>query len=268
MNIPPSLGSGASVGVNHRRRALFTALIESMSDAARIHDLFQFCEEFCKTEPKFLVNRYLMRAEQAGKINERERQTLAKALYLALSRSYDQLSRYPATLVGDAEPHDSHHARLTGLPSDAGAFSDLAFAPATPAGQAATLAGGSDRLKSDRQAKHKVFQTVMAHLATRLYHAIGYRPARIGIALRDATIQSNADSATLSMLIDWIDGDLQEDAIPEHLPIEEMREALRVLYLCMSNMAGRSSAAQTLAEGLKLAATLHEAQRFSPKLLV
>ncbi|AVP96205.1 hypothetical protein C7S18_02910 [Ahniella affigens] len=261
MNIPTSLGSGASVGVNHRRRALFTALIESMSDAARIQDLFHFCEEFCKTEPKFLVNRFLMRAEQAGKVNERERQTLAKALYLALSRSYDQLSRYPANLVGDAEAQDHNLGRLTGLPSDASAFSDLSFGAAPPA-------SGMDRLKHDRQAKHKVFQTVMAHLATRLYHAIGYRPARIGIALRDATIQSNADSATLSMLIDWIDGDLQEDAIPEHLPLEEMREALRVLYLCMSNMAGRTSAAQTLAEGLKLASTLHEAQRFSPKLLV
>ncbi len=254
-------GSGASVGVNHRRRALFTALTESMSDAARVHDLFQFCEEFCKTEPKFLVNRYLMRVEQAGKINERERQTIAKALYLALSRSYDQLSRYPAHLVGDAEPHDIHHGKLTGHPSDASAFSDFSV-------QASPSLASHDRLKSDREAKHKVFQTVMAHLATRLYHAIGYRPARIGIALRDATIQSNADSATLSMLIDWIDGDLQEDAIPEHLPLDEMREALRVFYLCMSNLAGRSSAAQTLAEALKLAATLTEAQRFAPKLLV
>lgn len=255
------IGSGASVGVNHRRRALFTALTESMSDTGRIQGLFHFCEDFCKTEPKFLVNRFLMRAEQAGRVNERERQTLAKALYLALSRSYDQLSRYPAHLVGDAEPQDHHHAHLTGHPSDASAFSDFSV----PTAQSIA---SHDRLKTDRQAKHKVFQTVMAHLATRLYHAIGYRPARIGIALRDATIQTNADSATLSMLIDWIDGDLQEDAIPEHLPLDEMREALRVFYHCMSNLAGRTSAAQTLAEGLRLASTLHEAQRFAPKLLV
>jgi hypothetical protein len=246
---------GSSVGTNHRRRAVFTALTEVFHTSDRVHTLFKFCEEFCKTEPKFLVNRYLMRAEQSALVNERERQSLAKSLYLALGKPYDALSRYPAQLV-DEEPHEE----MALHPNETGAFADFAVPKrAVKPSPAAAF---------DAKSAHKVFQTVLAHMANRLYYAYGRRPARIGLALAGATAQSQAETHTLSMLIDWIDGDLEEDAIPDNLPLEEMRTALRVLYLAACNLSGRDSAAQALAQGMRLASTLREAQTFSPKLLV
>lgn len=251
----PLVPGGSSVGTNHRRRAVFTGLTEVFQSADRINSLFKFCEEFCKTEPKFLVNRYLMRAEQKALINERERQALAKALYLSLAKPYDALSRYPAQLVDD-EPHEE----MALHPSETGAFADLASSK--------RIAKSTHTAAFDARSAHKVFQTVLAHMANRLYYAYGRRPARIGLALAGATAQSQAETHTLSMLIDWIDGDLEEDAIPDNLPLEEMRHALRVLYLAACNLAGRDSAAQALAQGMRLAGTLRESQLFSPKLLV
>lgn len=250
----PATPSTSAVGTNHRRRATFTALTEVFQTAERVNGLFKFCEEFCKSEPKFLVNRFLMRAEQKAMINERERQALAKSMYLSLAKPYDALSRYPAQLVDDAHEESPMH------PSETGAFAHLSV-PKRPAKSPPTAA-------FDARAAHKVFQTVMAHMANRLYYAYGRRPARIGLALAGATAQSQAETHTLSMLIDWIDGDLEEDAIPDNLPLEEMRSALRVLYLSSCSLAGRDSAAQALAQGMRLAGTLREAVSFSPKLLV
>lgn len=251
----PVVPGTSSVGTNHRRRAVFTALTEVFQTTDRINTLFKFCEEFCKTEPKFLVNRFLMRVEQKALVNERERQALAKSMYLSLAKPYDALSRYPAQLV-DEEPSEE----MALHPSETGAFADLA-APKRPTKSAPAAA-------YDARSAHKVFQTVLAHMANRLYYTYGRRPARIGLALAGATAQSHAETHTLSMLIDWIDGDLEEDAIPDNLPLEEMRTALRVLYLSACSLAGRDSAAQALAQGMRLASTLREAQNFSPKLLV
>ncbi len=258
MNTPINpVGSGmSSVGTNHRRRAVFTALTEVFNTSERVHLMFKFCEEFCKTEPKFLVNRFLMRAEQKAMVNERERQALAKSLYLALAKSYDALSRYPAQLVDEDQREE-----LALSPNETGAFADFAVPKPAPAKSAPVA-------KFDAKSAHKVFQTVLAHMANRLYYAYGRRPARIGLALAGATAQCQAETHTLSMLIDWIDGDLEEDAISDNLPLEEMRSALRVLYLAACNLSGRDSAAQALAQGMRLAGTLREAQLFSPKLLV
>jgi hypothetical protein len=256
--IPPNTPvtpNTSTLGTNHRRRAVFTALTEVFQTTDRINTLFKFCEEFCKTEPKFLVNRFLMRAEQKAMVNERERQALAKSMYLSLAKPYDALSRYPAQLV-DEEPHED----MALHPSETGAFAD--FAAPKPPSKSTPVA------VFDARSAHKVFQTVLAHMANRLYYAYGRRPARIGLALAGATAQSHAETHTLSMLIDWIDGDLEEDAIPDNLPLEEMRTALRVLYLSACSLAGRDSAAQALAQGIRLAGTLREAQSFSPKLLV
>ncbi len=251
---PPANAESSAVGKNHRRRAVFTALTEVFQTPDRINDMFRFCEDFCKIEPKFLVNRFLMRVEQKGLINERERQSLAKSLYLSLAKPYDALSRYPAQLVDD-EPQEEvalNSAETTALAE----LSKPAKSnrPPTPA--------------IDTKAAHKVFQTVLAHMANRLYYSYGRRPARIGLALAGATAQSRAETHTLSMLIDWIDGDLEEDAIPDNLPLDEMRTALRVLYLASCNLSGRDSAAQALAQGMRLAGTLREGHAFSPRLLV
>ncbi len=256
MNTPnPALANSASaVGKNHRRRAVFTALTEVFQTTERINPLFRFCEEFCKVEPKFLVNRFLMRAEQKAMINERERQSLAKALYLALAKSYDALSRYPATLVDEEVTEE-----IALNASETNAFAALGIAKRPELPSSAVI---------DTKAAHKVFQTVLAHMANRLYYAYGRRPARIGLALAGATAQCHAETHTLSMLIDWIDGDLEEDAIPDNLPLEEMRTALRVLYIAACNLSGRDSGAQALAQGMRLASTLREGQIFSPKLLV
>jgi hypothetical protein len=256
MNTPfsASRGDSSAVGKNHRRRAVFTALTEVFQTTDRINALFRFCEDFCRVEPKFLVNRFLMRVEQKGLINERERQTLAKALYLALAKPYDALSRYPAQMV-DEEPQEE----VALNPAETTAFAALAQ-PSKPNRPPAPAI--------DAKAAHKVFQTVLAHMANRLYYSYGRRPARIGLALAGATAQSHAETHTLSMLIDWIDGDLEEDAIPDNLPLDEMRTALRVLYLASCNLSGRDSAAQALAQGMRLAGTLREGQVFSPKLLV
>jgi hypothetical protein len=254
----PSGGQGPSVGTNHRRRAVFTALTEVFSTPDRVNVLFKFCEEFCNSEPKFLVNRFLMRAEQRGMVSERDRQALARGLYLSLAKPYDALARYPSHLV---EEESGEEAALPA--NEAGAFADFAAArPPAPA------ARPTPPPKFEPKAGHKVFQTVLAHVANRLYYAYGRRPARIGLALAGATAQAQAETHTLSMLIDWIDGDLEEDAIPDNLPLDEMRTALRVLYLASCNLCGRDSAAQALAQGMRLANALREAQTFPPKLLV
>lgn len=252
--------SGSNVGTNHRRRAVFTALTGVFQTTDRINGLFKYCEEFCKAEPKFLVNRFLMRAEQKAMINERERQALAKSLYLALAKPYDSLSRYPAQLVDD----DSQQDEVALNASESGAIAALAAAPA----MSNVEASKQPAIQYDARAAHRVFQTVLAHMANRLYYAYGRRPARIGLALAGATAQCRAETHTLSMLIDWIDGDLEQDAIPDNLPLEEMRSALRVLYLSSCNLSGRDSAAQSLAQGMRLADTMKEARVFSPKLLV
>ena len=86
--------------------------------------------------------------------------------------------------------------------------------------------------------------------------------------MRDATQLTGAGEDVLSMLIDWIDGDLHEDAIPDHLALNEMRLAMRVFYLASTNLAGRSASARTLAQALRLAGSLKESQVFQPRLLV
>lgn len=250
------VGGSSTVGTNHRRRATFTALNEVFKDNSRRVDLFKFCEDFCQTEPKFLVNRFLMRAEQKAKIDEHERQALAKAMYLALAKPYDALTRYPRDLLSDAAqaaiPQPLPAAETKAFEDFSARHNSVSAAPSKP---------------HDSSAAHKVFQTVMAHVANGLYHAYGHRPARVGLALAGATAQSKAETHILSMLIDWIDGDLDEDAIP-HLSLDEMRSALRVLYVAACNLTGRDAAAHLLSQALRLASALAEAHRFAPKSLV
>jgi hypothetical protein len=249
-------GSPPAIGVNHRRRATYTALTDVLSDANRVHDLFSYCEAFCVVEPKFLVNRFLLHAHQRGLLDERERQKVAKAMYFALARPYDSLSRYPAHLVGMEEPAEENQP----IPAEISAFADFGLHAIPDAA-----------LVTPREvvpAAHKVFQTALAHLATELYRSFGHRPARIALALREATLQTGAGEDVLSMLIDWLDGDLDEDAIPDHLALAEMRLAMRVFYLASANLAGRSASARTLAQALRLAGSLREAQQFQPRLLV
>lgn len=247
-------GPGA-IGVNHRRRAIYTALTEVLSDAARIHALFAFGEVFCATEPKFLVNRFLLHAEQRGLIDDGERHRLAKATYFAMARPYDALSRYPAHFVGQDEVVEE-----LPIPAEISAFVDYGLSSAPEAAAPAT--------RDASNAAHKVFQTVMAHLATELFRAVGHRVARVALALADARGQVGAGDDVLSMLIDWLDGDLHEDAIPDHLPLPEMRAALRVFYLASASLVGRSVAARSLAQALRLAGNLREAHVFAPRLLV
>jgi hypothetical protein len=249
-------GSPPAIGVNHRRRATYTALTNVLSDANRVHDIFSFCEAFCAVEPKFLVNRFLLHAEQRKLLNDVERQKVAKAMYFALAKPYDGLSRYPAHLVGMDEPSEETHP----IPAEISAFADFGLHSVPDSALVAH--------KESAPAAHKVFQTVMAHLATDLYRNFGHRPARIALSLREATVQVDAAEDVLSMLIDWIDGDLHEDAIPDHLALAEMRTALRVFYLASTHLAGRTAAARSLAQGLRLAGSLREAQVFAPRLLV
>jgi len=251
----------STVGTNHRRRAVYTALGEVFKEPARVDDAFHFCEEFCHSEPKFLVNRFLMRAEQKAKIDEHERQALAKAMYLAFSKPYDALSRYPDRLVIEAAV----------APVKAAALAAPAAAPAKP--QTAALAGKVNSRPAgaggfEPVAAHRVFQTVMAHLINRMYHAYGRRPARIGLALAAATAQARGETHTLSMLIDWLDGDLDEYGLPENLPLEEMRSTLRIVQIAARNVMGREAAEQALTQAMGLAGSLHEALQFAPAQLL
>lgn len=249
-------GSPPAIGVNHRRRATFTALTDVLSDANRVAGIFSFCEAFCATEPKFLVNRFLLHAEQRKLVSEVERQRIAKAMYFALARPYDTLSRYPAHLVGMDEPVEDAQP----IPAEISAFADFGLHAVPNAAQITA--------REAVPAAHKVFLMVMAHLATALFRSFGHRPARIALAVRAASEQVGAGEDVLSMLIDWIDGDLHEDAIPDHLALAEMRIALRVFYLASTNLVGRSAAAHTLAQALRLAGNLHESHLFAPRLLV
>lgn len=240
--------------MNHRRRAVFTALVETLTDAERVHRIFEFCEEFCAREPKFLVNRFLMHVEQRGMVNERERHKIAKACYFALAKPYDALHRYPSSLVGAEDGHEEQAP----VPADISAFADFglhSLPEPLPSREVAPAA-------------HKVFQTVMAHLATELFRNFGRRNARIALALSTAREQTGAGEDVLSMLVDWLDADLHEDAIPDHLAVAEMRIALRMFYLASATLGGRGEAARTLAQALRLASNLREAQQFAPRLLV
>jgi len=248
-------GSPPAIGVNHRRRATYTALTNVLSDANRVHDIFSFCEAFCSTEPKFLVNRFLLHAAQRKLVDEAERQKVAKAMYFALAKSYDALSRYPAHLVGMEETVDD-----APIPAEISAFADFGLHSVPDSSLVAPHVSAP--------AAHKVFQTVMAHLATELFRNFGRRPARIALSLRDAVQLTGAGEDVLSMLVDWLDGDLHEDAIPDHLALAEMRLAMRVFYLASTTLAGRSASARTLAQALRLAGSLKESQVFAPRLLV
>ncbi|HRG16851.1 MAG TPA: hypothetical protein PLB00_12695 [Pseudomonadota bacterium] len=251
-------GNPPTIGVNHRRRAVYTALTDVLNDANRVHDLFSYCEAFCTVEPKFLVNRFLLHAEQRKLIDDRERHRIAKAMYFAMARPYDALSRYPAHLVGmEEEPHVEEAQPIA---AEISAFADFGLHSVPDSAIVAP--------RESTPAAHKVFQTVMAHLATELFRSFGHRVGRIAFALSDARTQVGAGEDVLSMLIDWIDGDLHEDAIPDHLALAEMRIALRVFYLASTNLAGRAASARTLAQALRLAGSLREAQVFPPRLLV
>lgn len=249
-------GSPPTIGVNHRRRAVFTALTDVLNDANRVHEIFAFCEAFCAVEPKFLVNRFLLHAAQRGMIDEGERHRIAKAMYFAMARPYDALSRYPAHLVGMEEVVEE----ALPVPADISAFADFGLHSVPDSAIVAP--------RESAPAAHKVFQTVMAHVATELFRSFGHRVARIVLALSNARAQVGAGEDVLSMLVDWLDGDLHEDAIPDHLALAEMRTALRVFYLASTNLVGRSAAAHTLAQALRLAGNLREAQAFPPRLLV
>lgn len=249
-------GSPPTIGVNHRRRAVYTALTDVLNDANRVHDLFSFCEAFCTVEPKFLVNRFLLHAEQRKLIDDGERHRLAKAMYFAMARPYDALSRYPAHLVGMEEAVEEAQP----IPAEISAFADFGLHSVPDSAIVAP--------RESAPAAHKVFQTVMAHLATDLFRNFGHRVARIALALSEARALVGAGEDVMSMLIDWLDGDLHEDAIPDHLALAEMRTALRVFYLASTNLVGRAAAARTLAQALRLAGNLREAQAFAPRLLV
>lgn len=251
-------GSPPTIGVNHRRRAVYTALTDVLNDAGRVHDLFSYCEAYCTVEPKFLVNRFLLHAEQRKLIDDRERHRVAKAMYFAMARPYDALSRYPARLVGMDEETEIEEAKP--VPAEISAFADFGLHSVPDTGIVAP--------RESTPAAHKVFQTVMAHLATELFRSFGHRVGRIALALSDARTQVGAGEDLLSMLIDWVDGDLHEDAIPDHLALAEMRVALRVFYLASTNLSGRSAAAHTLAQALRLAGSLREGHAFPPRLLV
>lgn len=251
----------STVGTNHRRRAVYTALGEVFKEPARIDDAFHFCEEFCHSEPKFLVNRFLMRAEQKAKIDEHERQALAKAMYLAFSKPYDALSRYPDRLVIEAPVVAAALVEPVPVaPKPRAAKPPVATEPARIK---PTDAAGFDPI-----AAHRVFQTVMAHLINRMYHAYGRRPARIGLALAAATAQARGETHTLSMLIDWLDGDLDEYGLPENLPLTEMRSTLRIVQIAARNVMGRDAAEQAMAQAIGLAGSLHEALQFQPAQLL
>ncbi|MBL0027848.1 MAG: hypothetical protein IPO95_01740 [Rhodanobacteraceae bacterium] len=249
-------GSPPTIGVNHRRRAVYTALTDVLNDATRVHDLFSFCEAFCTVEPKFLVNRFLLHAEQRKLIDDRERHRVAKAMYFAMAKPYDALSRYPAHLVGLEESVEETQP----IPAEISAFADFGL-HSIPESALVTH-------RDAAPAAHKVFQTVMAHLATDLFRNFGHRVARITLAIGDARTQVGAGDDVLSMLVDWLDGDLHEDAIPDHLALAEMRTAMRVFYLASTNLVGRTAAARTLAQALRLAGNLRESQVFAPRLLV
>lgn len=251
----------STVGTNHRRRAVYTALGEVFKEPARVDAAFHFCEEFCNSEPKFLVNRFLMRAEQKAKIDEHERQALAKAMYLAFSKPYDALSRYPERLVIEAPAAPVKPAAMA-TPAAMAAKPQTA-APAKPASARSSHAVGFDPI-----AAHRVFQAVMAHLINRMYHVYGRRPARIGLALAAATAQARGETHTLSMLIDWLDGDLDEYGLPDNLPLAEMRSTLRIVQIAARNVMGRESSEQAMAQALGLAGTLHEALQFAPERLL
>lgn len=249
-------GSPPAIGVNHRRRAVYTALTDVLNNANRVNDIFSFCEAFCAVEPKFLVNRFLLHTAQRKLIDEHERHRIAKAMYFAMAKSYDALSRYPAHLVGMEEPIEESQP----IPAEISAFADFGLHSIPDS----ALVTHRDAVP----AAHKVFQTVMAHLATELFRHFGHRIARIAMALSESRSQVNAGDDVLSMLIDWLDGDLHEDAIPDHLALAEMRTALRVFYLASTNLVGRTAAARTLAQALRLAGSLRESQVFAPRLLV
>ena len=180
-------GSPPTIGVNPRRRAVYTALTDVLNDATRVHDLFSFCEAFCTVEPKFLVNRFLLHAEQRKLIDDRERHRVAKAMYFAMAKPYDALSRYPAHLVGLEEaPEESQP-----IPAEISAFADFGL-HSIPESALVTH-------RDAAPAAHKVFQTVMAHLATDLFRNFGHRVARITLAIGDARTQVGAGDDVLSM---------------------------------------------------------------------
>ena len=260
MNINAGLAGANTVGTNHRRRAVYTALGEVFKEAARVDETFHFCEQFCLSEPKFLVNRFLMRAEQKAKIDERERQALAKAMYLALAKPYDALSRYPDHLLAaapaavkatDSKPPTSESAK-----------------PKAPLRAESSPRRPVNAEGFDPIAAHRVFQAVMAHLIHRMYHAYGRRPARIGLALAAATAQARGETHTLSMLIDWLDGDLDEYGLPDNLPLADMRSALGILQIASRNVMGRDAAAQAMTQALGLAGSMPEARDFAPTRLL
>ena len=238
-------GSPPTIGVNHRRRAVYTALTDVLNDATRVHDLFSFCEAFCTVEPKFLVNRFLLHAEQRKLIDDRERHRVAKAMYFAMAKPYDALSRYPAHLVGLEEaPEESQP-----IPAEISAFADFGL-HSIPESALVTH-------RDAAPAAHKVFQTVMAHLATDLFRNFGHRVEPLTNAVIAPAHGVLVTSATLA-----------DSTLADPFALAEMRTAMRVFYLASTNLVGRTAAARTLAQALRLAGNLRESQVFAPRLLV
>jgi hypothetical protein len=248
MNMDPT-----GIKCEHQRRAVCAALINVFGgDDLRSRRLFSLFERDYSNATNFVVMRYVAAGAATVGLNEEEKATLMRTLYLSLATSYDALARFPQDWADSAG-----FVPVARVASTTPAAAKAAPTRAFPVDTAEALS-----------AMVIVFGTVARVLLDAVQAATRNDRTMLGQILSEAMAQTQLRQGLSARVATWADTDGSDDRLASNLGPVDLRAIVHILYLSACDALGPVAADQLLSQAIQRAQSLPAAVEFSPDTLL
>jgi hypothetical protein len=255
--------------INHRRRVVYSSLLQVISDTSRAQSLFILLNPYVETEEHFVASRVADVASQSGRMSAEERVPFTRALMQNMRLSYEQLLRYPDHLVkptlnghvlGENPAKAAPYAQPVPFPQVAKQIGQQAGQPQPPAPTSALRApvyGDPARPAT------VVFRYVLAGLLEPLRQI-----ADLGEIIIEIALQTEHKAMVRLTLQPWLKTGLAVEAIAGNLSQQQMHGIINIVYLTACDLLGPVEADRLLSTVVGAAKGLPEAKEFAPEKLL
>jgi hypothetical protein len=234
------------LGLNHKRRVIYNALIETFPDMQKARHYFDVWQREYILDVNFVAIRFAATVAKEESFNSEEKSLFLKLLFSNLARPYESLPLVPKHWLKEPQKNISI-PNSTPTPDE---ITPLRVVPKQEPGfvvfkEFALVLTEAIMIKSDQ---HKnLLKEVLNDL---------------GANLKDHQLQ------LFVMLESWAAKRFNADALPNIRFSEDLRQIAHLLYLITADMLGPMMADRLLAQAIAKATQLPEALQFSPQELL
>ena len=246
--------------LNHRRRVVYSSLLQIMSDIERINNLFLLLDPYVTRGEHFVASKLADVGVSTGLMSNEDRIAFSRAVMQNMRLNYEQLLPYPENLVS---LNDKDRITQEFPPFSNSVNSQPSYAPPPTPPIPSSYSQNPNPIDALERPASKVFRTILWTLLEQLSSTPDFAMIVLEIAQ-----QTEHKGLVRPILQPWIKSDFNLNALPANLSTQQMHGVVNVVYLSACEIVGPVDADRLLSNSMNQARSLREAKEFPPERLL